>query len=96
VSQDSLTVLAILGRLCRAKENVKIAQREINEALQAIFERANPRYSLDEAQEELAKAMGPGDAALPPLPHVAIYKALERLQAAAHDVECLAESMKAR
>ncbi len=71
--------LESLGRLSRANENVKIAQREISQAMQALMER-----------EETLAGNRPGP---PPVPRLAIKEALVRAKQAVADLQTLVETI---
>lgn len=75
-----MNVLEILGRLSRARENVKLAQREIGKAEQGYLER----------EETLAGKL-PGPA---PVPRLAVMEALVRAKQAVADLETLVENTK--
>ena len=77
-----MNVLEILGRLSRARENVKLAQREIGKAEQALLER-----------EETLAGKRPGPA---PISRLAIKEALVRAKQAVADLETLVENTKTR
>jgi hypothetical protein len=53
----NVNALEFLGRLARAKENVKIAQREINAAMQLVLERKPIRRENLDLSGYVATAM---------------------------------------